>query len=103
MSVRIPIEKGKIAEFCARWKIKEFAVFGSALREDFRSDSDLDVLVAFSPDAHWGLFNMVRMKDELETIFGREVDLVSKRGVETSRNPIRREAILSSAETIYVS
>lgn len=56
MSARIPIDREKIAEFCRRWKITEFALFGSVLREDFRPDSDVDVLVTFAPDAEWGLF-----------------------------------------------
>ena len=91
----------EIAIFCRHWKVSEFSLFGSALREDFRSDSDVDVLVAFLPDAGWGLLDHAQMKQELETILGREVDLVSRRGVERSHNPIRRQAILGSAEPVY--
>jgi len=101
--MNILIEEDKITEFCERWKIEEFALFGSVLRSDFQSDSDLDVLVTFSVVARWGLFDVVHMKDELEDIFGRQVDLVSRRGVEMSRNPVRRKAILSSAKVIYGS
>lgn len=100
-NIEIPIDK--IEDFCQRWKITEFAFFGSVLRDDFRPDSDIDVLVAFSPDARWTLFNHVDMQDELEVIFERKVDLVSKRGIERSRNYIRRKAILSSAEVIYAA
>ena len=103
MSARIPIDHEKIAEYCRRWKIKEFALFGSVLRDDFRLDSDVDVLVTFAEDARWTLFNMVDMQDELQVIFGRKVDLVSRRGVESSQNYIRRKAILSSAEVIHVA
>lgn len=99
----IEIPKDKITEFCHRWKITEFAVFGSALRSDFRPDSDIDVLVTFDPDSHWTLFNMVDMQDELEAIFEREVDLVSRRGIEHSHNYLRRKAILSSAVVIYAA
>lgn len=99
----IEIPTDKIADFCQRWKIKEFALFGSVVREDFRPDSDIDVLVTFAPDAQWTLFDHVDMQDELEAIFGRKVDLVSKRGIERSRNYIRRKAILSSAEVIYAA
>ncbi len=53
---RIAIPQDKIADFCRRWKITEFALFGSVLRDDFRPDSDVDVLVTFAPDARWGLF-----------------------------------------------
>jgi len=102
VSRNLEIPEDAIAEFCRRWKITELAVFGSALREDFRPDIDVDVLVAFAPEARWGLFDMVRMREDLKKILGREVDLVSRRGVEQSRNRLRRKAILSSAEPIYV-
>jgi uncharacterized protein len=101
--VKIKIPKAKIAEFCRRWEVSEFAIFGSALRGDFRADSDIDVLLSFAPQAHVTLFDMVRMQDELKAIFGREVDLISKRGVENSRNYLRRRAILESAQVIHVS
>jgi len=101
MKVRIPIDHEKIAEFCQRWKITEFALFGSVLRDDFRPDSDVDVLVTFAPDAEWSLFDDVDMEEELSVIFGRKVDLVSRRAVERSDNWIRRKAILSTAESIY--
>jgi hypothetical protein len=100
-NIEIPIDK--IADFCQRWKIIEFAFFGSVLRDDFRPDSDIDVLVKFAPDARWTLFNHVDMQDELEAIFERKVDLVSKRGIERSRNYIRRKAILNSAKVIYAA
>ena len=91
-----------LAAFCRRWKITELALFGSVLREDFRPDSDVDVLVTFSPDAEWSLFDMVHMQEDLQGILGRKVDLVSRRGLEQSHNWIRRKAILSSAEPVYV-
>ena len=97
------IPKEKIADYCKRWRIKEFALFGSALRGDFSPESDIDVLVTFDPEAHWTLFDMVDMKDELKEIFGRDVDLVSRRGIESSQNYLRRKAILSSAKVIHVS
>ena len=100
-SKTIHIQKEEIAAFCDRWKIVEFALFGSVLREDFRADSDMDVLVTFSDEAQWTLLDHVEMQDELKNIFGREVDLVSRRGIERSRNYIRRKAILNSAEVVY--
>jgi len=103
MSAKIPIPRENIAEFCGRWKITELALFGSVLRDDFRPDSDVDVLVTFAHDAHWSLFDMVEMRDELKALFGRGVDLVSRRGIEASRNYIRRKAILSSAEVIHAA
>ena len=101
--VKIKIPKAKIAEFCKRWNVSELAIFGSALRADFRPDSDVDMLVSFDPQAHVTLFDMVHMQDELKAIFGREVDLISKRGVENSRNYLRRKRILESAEVIHVT
>ena len=103
MKVRIPIDLEKISEFCQRWKITEFALFGSVLRDDFRPDSDVDVLVTFASDAEWSLFDDVDMEEELSVIFGRKVDLVSRRAVEQSDNWIRRKAILSTAEPIYAA
>ena len=87
--------------FCQRWQIDELALFGSVLRDDFRPDSDIDILVQFNPESHHTLFDMVRMKEELQRIFGRDVDLVSRRGIEASRNYLRKNAILKSAEVIY--
>ncbi|HDH53159.1 MAG TPA: nucleotidyltransferase [Nitrospirae bacterium] len=97
------VPKEKITNFCKRWKITEFALFGSVLREDFSPESDLDVLVTFAPDARWSLLDHVEMQDELKIIFGRNVDLVSKRGIERSRNYIRRKEIIESAEVIYAA
>lgn len=101
--VQIVLDKEKIAAFCRRWRIAEFALFGSVLHDEFRSDSDVDVLVRFLPEAEHSLFDMVRMRAELKQIFGREVDLVSRRGIEASRNYLRKQAILGSAEVVYGS
>ena len=103
MRPSLNLPRDQIATFCQIWKVSELSVFGSVLREDFRPDSDIDVLIAFLPDAGWSLLDHVQMQQELETILGREVDLVSRRGVERSHNPIRRQAILDSAEPIYVA
>ncbi|HEY9636411.1 MAG TPA: nucleotidyltransferase family protein [Coleofasciculaceae cyanobacterium] len=92
-----------IAEFCQRWQIKEFYLFGSVLREDFRPDSDIDIMVGFEPDASWGLLEFVRMKREVETLLGRQVDLVTKKSIEQSHNWIRRQEILGTAQLVYVS
>jgi hypothetical protein len=101
--VRIALDHEKIGEFCRKWKITEFALFGSVLRDDFRPDSDVDVLVTFAEDAHWGLFDMVRMERELAAIIGRQVDLVDRKEVEASPNYIRRRHILKSMEPIHVA
>jgi len=100
---RFTIPRKKVADFCKRWNVSEFSIFGSALRADFRPDSDVDVLVSFSPGTNVTLFDMVHMQDELKQIFNRDVDLISKRGLETSRNYLRRKAILESARVIHVA
>jgi len=99
--IKLELPNERIADFCRRWKITELALFGSALRDDFEPDSDIDMLATFAPDAAWGLFDHVTMQDELKSILGRDVDLISRTGIERSRNPIRRKAILESAEVVY--
>jgi uncharacterized protein len=103
MSVRIPLDRDQIESFCRRWKITELSLFGSVLREDFRADSDVDVLVTFASDAGWSLFDHVAMQEELSVLLGRKVDLVSRRAVEQSDNWIRRRAILDTAEPYYAA
>lgn len=96
----IDVPEEKIAVFCRKWRIKEFALFGSVLRDDFRPDSDIDVLVTFEDDAGWSLWDLVDIQDELKELFGREVDLVEKRAL---RNPFRKREILSTHEVIYAA
>ncbi|MEK6590466.1 MAG: nucleotidyltransferase family protein [Nitrospinota bacterium] len=97
---KFTIPKDRILEFCNRWKVTEFSLFGSAIRDDFLPESDVDVLVSFSSDADWSLLDLIQMQDELREIFGREVDLVEKAGI---RNPFRRHAILSSRKVVYAA
>jgi predicted nucleotidyltransferase len=97
---KLRIPRKKIAEFCKRWSITEFSVFGSALRADFRPDSDVDVLVSIDPGAHIGLFEIAEMVIELEDMFKRPVDLVEKEGL---RNPYRRSEILNTAKVVYAA
>lgn len=97
------IPKSKIAAFCKRWKIAEFSIFGSALSASFRPDSDVDVLVTFAPEAKVSLFEMAQMQDELKLIFGRDVDLITKDGLERSHNYLRKKAILEAAQVIHVA
>lgn len=101
MSLAIDIDRAKIAEFCRKWRITEFSLFGSVLRDDFRPDSDVDVLVVFAPEARIGLFELHHMEEELAAIVGRKVDLVERGAVEESRNYIRRRHILANTERIY--
>ncbi|MEL6816413.1 MAG: nucleotidyltransferase domain-containing protein [Cyanobacteria bacterium J06598_3] len=98
----IPLPKDAIADFCDRWKINEFYLFGSILRHDFHADSDVDVMVKFFPNPGWG-FEIVDMKEELEALFKRKVDFMTKASIEQSHNQIRRREILGTARLIYVS
>jgi uncharacterized protein len=97
---KIAVPREKIEGFCSRWRVAELSLFGSALREDFRPDSDVDILVSFEEDAHWDLFDWVAMIEELKGIFGRKVDLVEKTSM---RNPFRRHFILNNQKVIYAT
>ena len=101
--IQIEIPKEQIAAFCRKWKVSEFCLFGSVLREDFRPESDVDVLVSFEPEADWSFGQWLDMGEELSRIFGRKVDLVKRKAIEGSENYIRRKHILSSVEPIYVA
>jgi uncharacterized protein len=100
-NLKLPDEQ--LADFCRRWKIAELSAFGSVLRDDFRPDSDVDLLVSFETDARWSLFDHMAMEEELAALLGRQVDLVSRRGLDRSENWIRRRAILESARPIYAA
>lgn len=99
----INLPQSQLAEFCRRWMIDELAFFGSVLRDDFDSNSDLNILVGFDPEANWSLLDHARMEQELSQLLGRQIDLFSKRAVEQSHNWIRRQEILNTAEVVYAS
>ena len=103
MKAKLAVDQEKVSSFCRRWKIVELSFFGSVLRDDFRPDSDIDVLVSFAKDAEWSLFDHLAMEEELSAILSRKVDLISRRAIERSDNWIRRRAILESAEPYYVA
>jgi predicted nucleotidyltransferase len=100
---RLGVSQDAIAQFCQRWHIIEFAVFGSVLRSDFRPDSDIDVLVTFAPEAKRGLTETLQMQEELKSMFHREVDFIVKTALEKSQNWLRRQNILDSAQVIYAT
>lgn len=97
-SINLPSDK--IENFCRKWKVVELALFGSVLRDDFRPDSDIDVLVTFTDDCGWSLWDLFDMRDELHLIFGREVDLIEK---DALRNPFRKREILKNYEVVYAA
>ncbi len=99
-TLAISIPHQQLVEFCQRWKIRELALFGSVLRDDFTPTSDVDMLVTFAEDANWSLLDHIKMQQELEALLQRKVDLLSKRAVEQSSNRIRRDTILGTARTL---
>jgi len=99
----LDLPMAQIKELCDRWQIIEFAVFGSVLRDDFQPTSDIDVLITFATDARKGLLTLARIKHELEELLGREVDILTKKSIEQSHNPIRSHNILRSAQVLYVA
>jgi predicted nucleotidyltransferase len=100
-NIELPIEQ--IQEFCDRWHITEFAIFGSILHDDFCPESDVDVLVTFAPDVKRGLSETLQMQNELQSILGRKVDFIVKAAIERSENWLRRKNILESAQIIYAT
>jgi predicted nucleotidyltransferase len=99
--VAVALPMRQLQEFCQRWQITELALFGSVLRPDFHPDSDIDVLVTFAATAQRGLTETLQMRDELQQLFNRKVDLIVKAALKRSDNWLRRQNILDSAQVIY--
>jgi predicted nucleotidyltransferase len=102
ISIHHLVSPEQLQTLCRRWRVAELCVFGSVLRDDFRPDSDIDLLVTFMSDTRWRARDLLRLQDELEALFGRKVDLVERAAVEESENWIRRRHILEHAEPVYV-
>ncbi len=103
MNTAVEVPMDKIKEFCRKRQIAELSFFGSILRDDFTPDSDVDVLVRFAPETHYGMFDLVEMELELQELLGRKVDLIEREAIEQTPNYIRRREILSSAEVVYAA
>lgn len=99
LKIRLPLER--LADYCRRRSIIRREIFGSALREDFGPDSDVDLVATYASQAHWSLLDRVRMKHELEEMLGRKVDLLNRHALEKGRGNGRSAAILSEAELLY--
>lgn len=97
MSTKISVDREKIADFCRRHRIRRLALFGSVLRDDFRPDSDVDVLVEFEPGATPGLIRLAGMEIELTELLGRKADLRTR--AELSR--YFRQEVVEMAEVQY--
>lgn len=101
LAMSLPMDA--IESFCQRWQIAELSVFGSILRDDFHTDSDVDFLYVLKPNIHWRLVDLTGAEEELEKLLSRKVDLVNKSSVEQSHNWLRKQNILSSSQVIYDS
>jgi predicted nucleotidyltransferase len=97
----IDFDPNRLANFCQCHGIARLELFGSALGPDFRPDSDVDLLATLRPDAGPTLLDWAEMQIGLAEIFGRPVDLVSRRAIEASKNPYRKTSILATAQPIY--
>jgi predicted nucleotidyltransferase len=97
---RIPLPLAALETLCRKWKVRELALFGSVLREDFSPESDVDVLVTFDSGAPWSAWDLIAMQEELEALLGRKIDLVEKDAV---HNPFRRREILRSHQVVYAA
>lgn len=91
----------EIKRICKKWNISEFSFFGSVNTERFNSESDIDILLTFKNNASIGFFELSDIKEELEKVLGREVDIITKRGLEKSKNPVRKKSILNSSKIIF--
>jgi len=97
--VRVQYDKEKIAEFCRRNQIRRLSFFGSVTREDFTSESDVDVLVEFEPGKRIGLFGFSHLETELSELIGRKVDLNTPGGL----SKYFKEEVLREAEPVYAA
>jgi len=101
-NIKLPV--AEIAQFCQKWNLTEFALFGSVLRDDFRpASSDVDVMIQYRPEAVPSFYDLDLMEDDLKAILGRDVDVITRPSIESSTNYLRRHEILSSAQVIYES
>ncbi|MEO6710410.1 MAG: nucleotidyltransferase family protein [Planctomycetota bacterium] len=98
-SSRITIDKPRIEAFCRKHALSRLAFFGSVLREDFRPDSDVDVLVEFQPGRTPGFFRLFEIEDELSEILGRKTDLKTAEDL----SPYFRDEVVRTAEPFYVA
>ncbi len=103
MPPRLNIDREKVEAFCRKWQIVELSLFGSVLRDDFRDDSDVDVLVTFAEGIRHSLLDVVRAECELADLLGREVDLVELKAVQKNSERTRNRHILNSMQRYYVA
>jgi predicted nucleotidyltransferase len=99
----VHVTRKQIEQFCRKWKIVRLELFGSVLREDFRPDSDIDVLVTFEDGVRYRIADLMNMDEDAKSLFSRDVDLVERRLVEQNPNWVRRNRILRTAQQVYAA
>jgi len=100
MRPHLTVDREGVEAFCRKWHVKELSLFGSVLTDDFRPDSDVDVLVVYEEGTRRDLWDHLHAEEELTAILGRKVDLVEKKVL---RNPFRRHHILNNREIVYAT
>jgi len=103
MQFPISVDDNKLSSFCQKWKVAEMSLFGSVAQGNARPDSDVDILISFTPDAGWSLLDHVAMQEEMSILLHRNVDLVTRKSIERSTNEIRKRSILENTVPIYVT
>ena len=95
--LKIKISSENLEAFCKRYQVRRMSLFGSVLRDDFKAESDVDVLVQFDPDVRVSFMTLGKMQRELSTIFQRPVDLIPQDGLK----PVIRNEVLANAREVY--
>jgi hypothetical protein len=106
LTTQIELPMDKIADFCRRWGVARLEIFGSALREDFHPESDVDFLFTpgpgFQREKAYGPWGRDHMAEELAGLLGRKVDMIERSRIERMDNWIKRRHILQTAASVYV-
>ena len=97
------IDQTRLEKICQKFGVTELSLFGSAIRDDFSEASDIDILVNFEKESVPTLFRFEELRLELQELFGRDIDLLTKRSIEKSRNRYRRQEILGNHRVIYAA
>lgn len=98
-STRLDLDSERLERFARQFGVQELSLFGSAVREDFSPESDVDVLISFLPGTRVSLFDLVDMTDQLAQILGRPVDLVTKQGLK----PLIKQSVIGTSRVIYAA
>ncbi len=100
-ALRVPVTKEALIALCQKWKVRSLAVFGSILTPEFSPSSDIDLLVLFEEGEAPSIFELVQMREDFKDLFRRPVDIVSRKAIERSSNPYRKEEIIGTSQMIY--